>query len=239
MTGVGVSRLFYYFFFVFVVLHPLDHPAYGAEVDAELGGDLAAAEAALIEFEDALIAGFAEVGGAQEMVVLVAMADEIEFQKIVVLEDAAEANVVFAVFAHATALFDLFEVVQAGFGMAFADGEGAVGKVDEHFAALQVVDGEGFAGVAFGRVCEHEHAEVVFGFECLEGFHEGHGIAGAFGAAAHVGDVVDNEHAGFGFFDVAADGFLQVGVIVLEQGGVAGLVVELAAVKVFVKKEAT
>ena len=215
------------------------HAAYGAEVDAELGGDLAAAEAALVKFEDALLPGFAEVCGAKEMVVLVAVSDEIELEEIVVLEDAAEANVGVAVFAHAAALLDLFEVMQARFGMAFADGEGAVGKVDEHFAALQIVDGEGFAGVAFGRVREHEHAEVVFGFERLEGFHEGHGVAGAFGAAAHVGDVVDNEHAGFGFFDVAADGFLQVGVIVLEQGGVAGLVVELAAVKVFVKKEAT
>jgi len=42
------------------------------------------------------------------------------------------------------ALFYLFEVAGAGPGLAFADGEGAIGKVDKHFAALQVVLGDGF-----------------------------------------------------------------------------------------------
>ena len=70
------------------------------------------------------------------------------------------------------ALFDLFEVAGAGLGLAFANGEGAVAKVDEHFAALQVVFGDGFYRVAFGGMRQHQNGDVVFGFDGLQAAHQ-------------------------------------------------------------------
>lgn len=94
-----------------------------------------------------------------------AVALELEVQKGAGLLDAAQAYVGGAMALGGVALFDLFEVAQAGFGGAFADGEGAVGKVDEEFAAVQVVGADGLGGVApFGGMRQYQDGQVVVGF---------------------------------------------------------------------------
>ena len=78
--------------------------------------------------------------------------------------------------------------------MALADGEGAVGKVHEHFATLEIVGGDGIGGVAFWGVGEYEDAEVVALPEGFELLHEFEGLVGGAvcGAIAEATDVVDN-----------------------------------------------
>ena len=72
-----------------------------------------------------------------------AVAHKAVLQKIAGLVDAAKAYVVLAIYLRGVALLDLFEVTQPVVGAACADGEGAVGKVDEEFAAVQVVGRDG------------------------------------------------------------------------------------------------
>ena len=55
-----------------------------------------------------------------------------------------------------------------GGALVLAGGEGAIAKVDEHFAALQVAPSEGFGGVAFWGVCQHQHNEPMQGFNDLK-----------------------------------------------------------------------
>jgi hypothetical protein len=55
----------------------------------------------------------------------------------------------------------------AGGALVLAGGEGAVAKVDEHFAVLQVVHGEGSGEVAFWGVGQHQHNEPMPGFKGL------------------------------------------------------------------------
>ena len=72
-----------------------------------------------------------------------AVSHETELEKIAGLLDSAKAYIVVAIYLGGVALFDLFEVTQAMPGAACADGEGAVGKVDEEFASMQVVGRDG------------------------------------------------------------------------------------------------
>ena len=85
------------------------------------------------------------------------VAFELEVQKGTGLLDAAQACVIVAVALASVALFYLFEVAKIGVGGAFANGEGAVGKVDEQLAAVQIVGADGLCGVApFGGMCQYQ-----------------------------------------------------------------------------------
>jgi hypothetical protein len=153
-------------------------------VYAKFVGYLAAGEAFLVEFGDALFLVVLFAGqGAAQVVLFVRAAVESVLQKVELFYLAAKANVGLAVFFARVALFDLFEVAGIGFGKALADGKGAVGKVDEHFTSLQSVDGERLTGVALGSMGKHQYAEVVFCFDGLLGFYEGQGILCLLGAA--------------------------------------------------------
>jgi len=154
-----------------------------------------------------------------------------------------KAYIVFAIKLHGAAVLDLFEVALRLICVTLrppecgADGEGAVGKVDEHFAALQVVCRERVGRVALWGVGQHKDGQVVCGFEGLEVFHKGKRTGDVFGTAAQAGNVVDNEHGGAGFADAVTEG---VGDEIVERfvlEGQAGRRVELGAVKVVVKAE--
>ncbi len=169
-----------------------------------------------VEVVNAVFAGFALVLAVLEEVVgLVAGAEVLEPYHVERFVDAAEGYVPGPLVYGSGALLDGLEVADAGLGLAFADGEGAVGKVEEHFAALQVVTGNGVGGVALGCVGEHEYRQFVLPLECLELLHEGEGAAGGTGAATEAGDVVDYEHAGFGgdegVFEPVADELVVAG----------------------------
>lgn len=121
-----------------------------------------------------------------------------------------------------------------GVGVALADGEGAIGKVHEHFAAVEVVLGNGVGGVAFWGVGEYQYAEVVAAFEGLEVPDEGERLIGVCaGAGAEAADVIDDEHlrggALYGTFDGAVDVLLEG----FEFGRHLGIRVELGPVKVW------
>lgn len=143
-----------------------------------------------------------------------ALAFEPEFEEIGGLYDAAEANIIGAVLLAGAALFDLFEVAQALARLALAESEGAVGKVEEHFAALQVVAGEGLCGVAFGGMGQHQQAEAVLLFEAAQVAHEQDGAGGGLGAGAQAGEVIDDDGARPGgdeqVFEVVGKGFKLV-----------------------------
>jgi len=94
-----------------------------------------------------------------------AVAFELEVQKGAGLLDVAQAYVVGAVALAGVALFDLFEVAKPGVCGTLADGEGAVGKVDEQLAAVQVVRADGLRGVApFGGMRQYQDGQLVLGF---------------------------------------------------------------------------
>ena len=99
---------------------------------------------------DELLALF--VGGrglaAIQVFALEAVTFKPEHEEVAALLQAAQAYVVGPVNLFGVALFDLLDVVQAGVGAAFGEGEGAVGKVEEDLAALHIVGREGAAGVA-------------------------------------------------------------------------------------------
>ena len=180
----------------------------------ELVADLALAEAPGAEFGDFLghllvidlVAVAPMPAGRQEVGAFGAGAFEAEPEEIAGFDDAAEGHIVVAVDLCGAALFYLFDVAEMVVGAAFADGEGAVGKVDEEFAAVEVVGREGCAGVAaFGCVGEHEDGQVVLRFEGFEVLHEAEGDGGVFGTAAQAGDVVDNEDGGFDEVDLVFD----------------------------------
>jgi len=120
--------------------------------------------------------------------------------------EMAEANVVGAVGFGGAALLDLLEVAQAGLGVAFAHGDGGIAKVEQHFAAMQVVTPQGQLRVSLGRVGKHQYAEAMAYFKLVELLHEGQGGGGAFDAPAQEGDVIDNDHGGAGFFHGGSDG---------------------------------
>jgi len=185
--------------------------------------------------EMAFIAGF----GAADMVALRGESLEFVAQKIKVVFEADEGNVVFAVFFLVIALFYLLEVTHTGLAVALANGEGAVGKINEHFAALQVVHCEWFVRVALGCVRQHQYRQLVFGFECFEHFHKRHGVFYVAGAAAHVGNVIDNERLRPGFLHGRFNFPVHEIVIFRVTGhpGSGGRV-ELAAVKIFRKQVA-
>ena len=107
-----------------------------------------------------------EVGG------FVVVALDCKMEEVAGFLDGAEEDVLGAVVLFGTALLDLFEVAGAGQGLAFAYGEGAIGKVDEHFAALQMVLGNGLRGVAFWGVGQHQYGAIVFGFDGLQAAHK-------------------------------------------------------------------
>ena len=125
------------------------------------------------------------------------VAHKAELQEVAGLVDAAEAYVVLAVYLCGVALLDLLEVTGAFLGAAGTDGEGAVGKVDEEFAAVEVVGRDGRARVAaFWDMGQHEDGQVEIGLEGFEVFHEVERYGCVFGTAAQAGDVIDNEHGG-------------------------------------------
>jgi len=183
-------------------------PVHRCQAYAQLPADVALAEAGGGEVcyftGEVLAAGGA---AAEQVRVFGAVAFEPEVQKGTGLLDAAQAYVCGAVALAAVALFYLFEVAQAGIGGAFADGEGAVGKVDEQFAAVQVVGADGLGGVApFGGMRQYQDGQVVVGFERFEAFHERERHGRVFGAAAQAGNVVDDEHGGLNALDLLFDG---------------------------------
>ena len=185
--------------------------------------DAAEGEALAGEFGNAVLYFFGQ-GGADflEVVRLVVVTLEVEAQEVVILFDAVEGYVGGAVIGTVAALLYLLNVAQGGVLLALADGEGAVGKVDDHFTALQIVHGDRLIGVALGRVGQHQHAEVVGDLKGLEGFHERYGPTGAGGGAAHAGNVIDNEHGGLGLlygeFEVL---FYIVGIFIVQHGVIA------------------
>lgn len=63
-------------------------------------------------------------------------------QVVDVLFYAAYANVFFAISLLRIVLLYLFKIAFVRAALAFAYGKGAIAKVDEHFAALQIVHGE-------------------------------------------------------------------------------------------------
>ena len=103
-----------------------------------------------------LVVAAVHFGIVQQVVGLVALPAKCQVQKISRFLDAEHANVGGAILFGNVALLDLLEVAQPRFGLAFADGEGAVAKVDEHFAALQAVAGNGFHGVALGGMRQRQ-----------------------------------------------------------------------------------
>jgi len=208
-----------------------------AGAGVELGGDVAGGVAFGVELGYALVQVFGAIGLA-EVVAFSGVAVELEVQAFVVSAvHGAEADVALAVYLGAGALFNLFEVVAAGTGVAFADGEGAICKVDEVFAALEVVDGDGFAAIALGGVGEDEHGELVLLAQGADGLDELAGAAGDVGFGTEAGDVIDDEDGGFGlaqvFFDLAEKKVVVIGVA----HGIIGGGVVLGAEKVFAKVE--
>ena len=110
----------------------------------------------------------------------------------------------------AAALLDLLEVAQAGYGMALADGKGAVGKVEEHFAALQVVTANGFCGVALGGMRQHQYRETILLLNGLQFGHEAYGAGGRLGTAAQAGNVINYQNAGTAGNQYIFDGIVDV-----------------------------
>lgn len=149
--------------------------------------------------------------------------------------NAEKAYVVSAVIAAAVALLYLLDVAQVRVLVAMADGKGAVGKVDEHFAALQVVYSNGVVEGALGRMRQHEHAEAVLCFERFEHFDEGQRRRGLRYRATHAGDVVDNEHPGLGLLHCALDLPLHVIFVIVVHQRVVAAGVKFGADKVFAK----
>ena len=89
---------------------------------------------------------------------------ETELKKVTLFLNAAKANIVFAIKLLGAALFYLLKVTQAAIGIAYAYAESAVGKVDEQFAAMQFVSGEGFSGIAaLWGMCQHQYCQLVLG----------------------------------------------------------------------------
>ncbi len=69
----------------------------------------------------------------------------------------AQANISAAIHLFGIALLYLLHVAQVLFQHTFADGKGAVAKVHQHFAALQIIAVYLFAQVAFRcvRQCQY------------------------------------------------------------------------------------
>jgi hypothetical protein len=84
-----------------------------------------------------------------------AKAYKLEVQKIGGLYHSAQGYVVCAKYFYPATLFYLFKVAQARAGLAFAYGKGTVGKVYQHFTALQVVTGNGLGRVTLGGMRQH------------------------------------------------------------------------------------
>ena len=104
-------------------------------------------------------------GSGEQVVTFGAVAFECEVQKRAGFLDAAQAYIIVAVTLAGIALLYLFEVAKVGADGAFSDGEGAVGKVDKQFAAVQIIGADGLCGVApFGGMRQYEDGEVVVGF---------------------------------------------------------------------------
>jgi len=192
-----------------------DQPVNRSQRYPQLPADFALAEAGGGEF-GYLVGKLLSAGGAaaEQVRVFGAEAFKLKVQKGAGLLDAAQAYIIGAVALAGVALFDLFEVAQAAICVtlrpskcAFADGEGAVGKVDEQFAAVQVVGADGLGRVApFGGMRQYQDGQVVVGFERFEAFHERKGHCGIFGAAAQAGNVIDDEHGGLNALDLMFDG---------------------------------
>ena len=128
----------------------------------------------------------------------IAIAIKRKMQEVTCLFNFAEVYVFGTVGLEGAALFDLFEVAEAGHLPAFADGEGTVAKIDEHFAALQVVLGDGLCGVALGCVGQQQYGYIVFCFDVLQAAHEGKSASSGVGIVLQAVDIIDNKHFGFG-----------------------------------------
>jgi len=106
-------------------------------------------------------------------------------EEIAVPMDAAKAYVIVAVNLPAAALFYLLQVTQAVIRIAYADGKGAVGKVHEQLAAVQVVGREGLCPfAALWRVGQHKYRQLVLGLQGLQPAHDAECPGGVAGAAA-------------------------------------------------------
>jgi len=97
------------------------------------------------------------VAGAAQVIALVSVTLKLISQEIEFLLEADKADVCFSIFFFLVALFNLLQVTALRPGMAFTYGKCAVGKIDEHFAALQIVHRNWFAGITLRRVGQHEH----------------------------------------------------------------------------------
>ncbi len=171
---------------------------------------------------------------ATEVVALRGVAEEFVVEVAELLLQSEEAYVVGAVHFGSAALFYLLQVAMVGVGVALADGEGAIGKVHEHFAAVEVVLGNGVGGVAFWGVGEYQYAEVMAAFEGLEVPDEGERFVGVCaGAGAEAADVIDNEHLRGGALYGAFDGAVDVLLEGFEFGRHLGVGIELGPVEVW------
>ena len=137
----------------------------------------------------------------------------------------------------AGALLDLFKIPQFRLGMALADGKGAVGMVHEHFAALQVVVGDGIYWVAFRGVGKHEDAEVIAQPEGFELLHKLERLVGGAepGAIAQAAYIIHDEHLCAGAFDAAFDGRADILPEAFVMRGHLGAGIELGPIEVFGK----
>jgi len=164
-----------------------------------------------------------------------ALALECEVEQAALFYDAAKLNHTCTKSQTAAALFYLLKVAQARVALAFADSEGAVGKVHEHFAALQVVAGDGPGGVALGRMCQHQYRKPPVVFDVVEAAHEFYGGGGAFCTAAQGGNVIDDNGARAGADDDILEGVDEVIVIAGKLALAAGGGVDDNAVKIWRK----
>ena len=78
-----------------------------------------------------------------------------EPEETLLFDDTEKADMGVTIVAAGIALLDLLNVALASIQVALANGKSAVGKVDEHFAALQVVHCNWVKGVPFWGMRQH------------------------------------------------------------------------------------
>lgn len=97
------------------------------------------------------------MGKAAQVLLFARVAGEHKMQVTELLLQPEQTYIFGAVALAVVTLFYLFQVAQGWVGVALAHGEGAVGKIQQHAAALQVVARDGVGGVAFGGMRQHQY----------------------------------------------------------------------------------
>ncbi len=125
-----------------------------------------------MQLDHAVLGSFALLVGVVQQVAGLGFATaNVKMQEIVRLYHAAKANAIGTVYQRTAALLYLFKVAQAFIGLALANGKGAVCKVDEHFAALQVITANGPGGIALGCMRQHQNRQAVLVLYSLQFAH--------------------------------------------------------------------